>query len=135
MWRFVFFPCCAFLCIAVYYVLWRPLSLVYFYRRQGLRGTTFKPLIGDLLTLSARRKLSFFDWFTPWDEEFGSMYWFFLGTSFRLRICSPALANEVLVTHASAFTKTALLRSTVSKRTPLPQHAKTHRKNRPNSQS
>ena len=59
------------------YVFFTPLYLLCFFRAQGIRGTPFKPLIGDLLTLAARRKMSFFDWFSQWDEQYGKMYWFF----------------------------------------------------------
>jgi cytokinin trans-hydroxylase len=97
------------------YVFFTPLYLLCFFRAQGIRGTPFKPLIGDLLTLAARRKMSFFDWFSQWDEQYGKMYWFFLGSNFRLRVSSPNLANEILVTHAECFHKTALLRGTLGR--------------------
>ena len=97
-----------------YFLLWRPLRFRAFYAAQGVRGSPFTPLFGDLLKLSkARASLSFFDWFSEWDEEFGRLHYIYFGPDFRLRISSPGLANEVLVTHARCFSKTALMRATL----------------------
>ena len=96
---------------AAFIVFVRPLWLISFYRAQGLQGTSFTPLLGDLYALSKRRAMSFFDWFTPWDAAFGHVYWFFLGASFRLRVNCPVIANEVLVTHAASFRVSSSCRS------------------------
>lgn len=39
----------------VYRVIWKPLRLMLFYRAQGVSGSPFRPLVGDLLVLANAR--------------------------------------------------------------------------------
>ena len=102
--------------ILLHAIFWRPLRLRAFYTAQGVTGTPFRPLVGDLLALAkARASLPFFEWFSPFDAAYGRLHYMFFGVDLRLRILSPGLANEVLVTHARSFHKTELMRATLGR--------------------
>jgi cytochrome P450 family 714 subfamily C len=90
-----------------------PLRLRRYYQAQGIAGTPFVPLVGDLPTL-IRLRASGTEYFHTFGAaavaEYGPVSYMFLGPDFRLRVHVPELVRAVLVTHGAAFSKPALMR-------------------------
>ena len=101
-----------FLIAALGYALWAlvvvPLQYAAFYRAQGLSGTPFTFLLGDILLL--RRLLAttpepFLDAPRRFIELSGNIGFSWLGPSIRLRVYDAPLLRELLVTHSYKFPK------------------------------
>lgn len=58
--------------LSLYHIVFRPLSHMRFYKRQGLNGTPFTPLIGDMPFILAKRRSGapFLEWFREWDQKY-----------------------------------------------------------------
>jgi len=105
------------LALLLHRVLVAPLWLRGHYAAQGVRGSPFVLLAGDLPHLAAMRRARapFLEWFRPWDEGFGRVSWMFLGPDLRLRVAEPELVQGILVAHAGAFEKTALMKNAMGR--------------------
>jgi cytochrome P450 len=77
---------------------------------QGVRGTRWTPLVGDMPQLARARAdgQPFFAWFELWDS-FGRVSTMWFGPEFRLRLGDPTAARAVLVTESDAFVKPSLM--------------------------
>lgn len=94
-----------------------PLLLMHHYQNQGIKGSRFIPLVGDLPYISRMRSnhIPFNEWFKFWDESCGRVSFFFMGPDMRLRLGDPELARGVLITNAASFNKTPLMRNTMGR--------------------
>ena len=90
----------------------KPLWLMRHYAAQGLRGTRFVPLIGDLWRVAAMRRHAeyYLTLFRESRVAFGRLNWMFFGPQFRLRVLDLPTARAILTTHAAAFEKPSLMR-------------------------
>jgi len=93
----------------------RPLWLRRWYRAQGLRGSPFRPFVGDLATLRAARSRRD-EWFHRLPAEAlerytrpngPGVYWFFFGPECRLRVHDLQLVKAILGDQEGVFEKTA----------------------------
>ena len=106
----------------LYRAVFVPLRLARHYAAQGVRGSAFVPVVGDLPHLAAMRRalVPFAEWFRFWDDagaRSGRVSYFFLGPELRLRVADPELVKGVLRTPetARAFEKTALMKNTMGR--------------------
>jgi cytochrome P450 len=93
----------------------RPLWLRRWYRAQGLRGSPFRPFVGDLAALRAARSRRD-EWFHRLPAEAlecytrpdgPGVYWFFFGPECRLRVHDLQLVKLILGDQEGVFEKTA----------------------------
>jgi cytochrome P450 len=99
--------------LLLYHLVLSPISRMLYYRRYGLSGTTFKPLVGDLLAVAKARKTSTEYFYAFWNEILGAkgdLAYFFLGPEFRLRTVDVELLKVMLTTQASSFIKPGLMK-------------------------
>ena len=91
----------------LYHLVFIPLSLMAHYKRQGLRGTPWRPIIGDMWTIARfLNKPDGFYAISQWSQaEFGMLNWGFLGPEMRVRVFRPDLVREVLVAKNASFQK------------------------------
>lgn len=105
--------CAAVACLV--FALWTlvivPLRLAAFYRAQGLRGTPWTFLVGDLPLFFRMRQSApepFIDISRHFAGAFGPIAFNWFGPAFRLRISDAPLLREILVTHSYKFHKSPL---------------------------
>jgi hypothetical protein len=94
-----------------------PLRLAYFYRQQGVRGTTFVPFLGDVGAMSRLRKaeMGAVEMWTHFRDKFNSdIYYLFLGPELRLVLHDLSAVQTVLINRADAFEKPYLMRTLLS---------------------
>lgn len=98
---------------AVQRLLLKPLRLVRYLRRQGVRGPRFTPLVGDMPVMRPLhgRPDGYFMVSVHFQRMFGAVSYGFLGPDIRLRLHRPDLVREVLVSKAGAFHKPWITRS------------------------
>ena len=110
---------------ALGYVLHRlltPFWLSRHYASQGISGSPFVPLVGDLPTLSKMRRnlVPHERWWDYWDDiaaRTGGVAYFFLGPNLRLRITDVEMIREILmgIDSARIWQKTPLMRNTMGR--------------------
>lgn len=110
---------------ALGYVAHRLLSpywLSRFYAAQGIPGSPFFPLLGDLPTLSRMRRdlVPHERWWDYWDDlaaQSGGVAYFFLGPNLRLRVTDVDMIRDILMGADAAriWEKTPLMRNTMGR--------------------
>jgi PHYB activation tagged suppressor 1 len=100
----------AYVTFTVYRLIVKPYLFVLYYRAQGIKGAPFKPFVGDMLELNAQmqRNDPFYMYLDRFRKEYGPVHNFCLGPLHRLRVTSPDLVREVLVTQSDKFHKASL---------------------------
>lgn len=89
-----------------------PLSMARFYRKQGIRGTPFTPVVGDIPRIVKARKMEngFVEaWRMLEEVSSKNVGYSFLGPELRLRVRDLELVRAILATHADAFHKPSLM--------------------------
>lgn len=92
----------------VWAVVISPLKLQRFYAAQSIRGRPWKPLLGDVPWIVSCVDSETEAAVHPWRNEhhkYGSIFSFFFGPGFRLRIADAVAAQDILVRHADKFRK------------------------------
>jgi cytochrome P450 len=93
--------------------VYAPLALAAFYRSQGIRGTPWRPLVGDMWRFATFRSKvyeSFIAIHRMMVAEYGFVNTFWLGPELRIRICDAHLAREVLIGQSYSFHKAETMR-------------------------
>lgn len=107
----------------LYTSLIKPYMVYRFLKKQGLKGVTFRPFIGQLPEMRAyvaRKKRDpeyaalLFPQASEAEAKWGTVYLSQIGTHIRVVSTDPSAIKEVLVTKARSFEKTAFARRLLS---------------------
>lgn len=106
-------PVCVLAFAAFWFLVVAPLREAAFYRAQGLQGTPWRFLLGDIPTMRKLRETApepFLDTARYFAAALGPVGFAWFGPQLRLRLFDAALLREVLVTHSYKFPKSSLAR-------------------------
>lgn len=99
--------------VFLYRVVWKPLHLMFFYRSQGVSGSPFRPLVGDLLVLANARHRTdeaFHLVFREMKASHGEVLTTFLGPELRLRIHDLDALKTILADNTGVYEKPSIMK-------------------------
>lgn len=99
--------------VFLYRVVWKPLRLMFFYRSQGVSGSPFRPLVGDLLVLANARHRTdeaFHLVFREMKASHGEVLTTFLGPELRLRIHDLDALKTILADNTGVYEKPSIMK-------------------------
>lgn len=105
-------------CTLVYRVVWRPRAMQLFYRSQGISGSPFRPLVGDLLVLAKARHRTdeaFHLMFRESKAVHGNILTTFLGPELRLRIHDLDALKTILADQTGVYEKPGIMKSVLGR--------------------
>lgn len=108
-----------FLLKSIYSIIWVPLKIQHQFRRQGVRGPTYRPIFGNIRDIQrmvgeaqAKRTTLCHDithrlipFYYEWSETYGKTFLYWFGTRPRLAISEPDMVKEVLLNTSGSFDK------------------------------